>query len=407
MAPAILRHPRTFIGLTPADSLLQVAVVLKLTIVWRDTHHSKMTSLAETLHARMSEHGPITFAEFMEAALYDPVHGFYANPPVGKAGHFVTSPHVSPLFGEMLAVQIAEAYRLLGEPDPFHVIEWAAGDGTLAAAVTGALPDAMQQRPFRYLAVERGPGGREAIRRLGLEALDESEVPRGVTGIAFGNELLTAFPVHLLRRQGGHVIELYVDWAGRGFEYKDGPLSDPTLEPLAALIEEGAMGAVAPSLRTWLATMSEVLDRGYVLLFDYGADRPGPPRGYRHQRLVEDLLADPGSVDITADVVIPTFLDLARDAGWRAWPPVTQRDALLALGIAAPLERARAQLAVAADDRQGQDARAALWNGARLIDPAGPGNFDVLVLGRNVEKPLSCLESVAAARRGLLPAPMP
>jgi SAM-dependent MidA family methyltransferase len=96
--------------------------------------------LAERLRHRITASGPITFAEFMEWALYDPEEGFYARLPVGEQGHFVTSPHLSPVFGRLLARQVAEFWELLDRPSPFDVIEVGAGDGTLARQILGALP---------------------------------------------------------------------------------------------------------------------------------------------------------------------------------------------------------------------------------------------------------------------------
>ena len=84
----------------------------------------------------IEDHGPISFAEYMEIALYAR-GGFYDAPPVGTAGHFVTSPHIHPLFGELLARGLRGLWERLGRPDPFRVVEAGAGDGTLARPPAG------------------------------------------------------------------------------------------------------------------------------------------------------------------------------------------------------------------------------------------------------------------------------
>src|SRR6266571_5224741 len=91
------------------------------------------STLAARLRRRIREQGPITFADFMEAALYDPEEGFYTRPPVGEGGHFVTSPHVSRVFGELSGRQVEQMWEALGRPEPFSIVEAGAGDGTLAA----------------------------------------------------------------------------------------------------------------------------------------------------------------------------------------------------------------------------------------------------------------------------------
>src|SRR5206468_1419434 len=92
-------------------------------------------TLADRLRARIRAEGPITFHDYMDAALYDERDGFYSRSPIGEEGDFVTSPHVSPAFGVLLAGQVEQFWHLLERPDPFHVIEAGAGDGTLAGQI--------------------------------------------------------------------------------------------------------------------------------------------------------------------------------------------------------------------------------------------------------------------------------
>ena len=108
--------------------------------------------------AAVRDHGPISFAEFMEIALYGP-GGFYETPPVGEHGHFVTSPHVHPIFGRLVGEALRSMWESLGRPAPFRVIEVGAGDGTLAAQIIDSLRDV----PKSYLAVERSPGPPECL----------------------------------------------------------------------------------------------------------------------------------------------------------------------------------------------------------------------------------------------------
>src|SRR5262249_54573305 len=120
-------------------------------------------ALQRRLEDRIRRDGPMTFAEYMEAALYDGAEGYYAHIPIGEDGDFVTSPHVSPVFGELVAAQVAELRRLLGDPGTFEVIELGAGDGTLAERVLGTLGSSV-----RYTGVERSADARTALRHKGI-----------------------------------------------------------------------------------------------------------------------------------------------------------------------------------------------------------------------------------------------
>ncbi len=107
------------------------------------------------------DHGPITFAEYMDLALYGP-GGFYERPPVGPGGDFITSPHLHPIFGELLAEAIRELHTTLGAPDPFELIDVGSGDGTLLRQVLPELDDL----PMRVTAIERSPGARAALETM-------------------------------------------------------------------------------------------------------------------------------------------------------------------------------------------------------------------------------------------------
>ncbi len=111
-------------------------------------------AVREAIRAR----GPITFAEYMELALYGP-GGFYEQPPVGTAGDFVTSPHVHPAFGRFLAEAIRGLQAALGAPSPLRLVEAGAGDGTLARQLLDALSDLA----LDYTAVEISEGARNAL----------------------------------------------------------------------------------------------------------------------------------------------------------------------------------------------------------------------------------------------------
>src|SRR5438477_10792253 len=130
--------------------------------------------LAERLRRRILAEGPVTFAEFMEVALYDPEEGFYRSVPVGARGAFVTSPHISPVFGRLVATQVEDLWELLDRPDPFTVVEAGAGDGTLAAQILEHLPAGLR-RTVRYVAVERSAGARAALTRLGVRVAERLE----------------------------------------------------------------------------------------------------------------------------------------------------------------------------------------------------------------------------------------
>jgi NADH dehydrogenase [ubiquinone] 1 alpha subcomplex assembly factor 7 len=306
------------------------------------------------------DHGPISFAEYMEVALYGP-GGFYELPPVGPDGDFVTSPHVHPVFGHLLGSALLELWDGLGRPEPFRLTEVGAGDGTLARQ----LQEALAAVPLAYAAVERSPGARSVLGTIsGLEVADELS---GRPHVVLAHELLDNLPFRRFR--GG--AEVFVDIDGdRLVERCDG-------EGGETIVPEGAL--------SFVDRLATVVTGGYALLIDYGdlGGAGGAPHGYRGQRLVEDLLADPGSADITAGVDFAMLADRASERGLEVTGIATQHDALMALGFESWNRDELARQGALLDEGRGLEA-VRRWSGRSratlLADPAALGRLRWMLL---------------------------
>ncbi len=306
-----------------------------------------MPPLADHLRERIRAQGPLPFAEFMETALYHPRHGYYAGEsPVGPEGDFVTAVH-HPGFARCLARQAHDLWTHLEEPDPFHIVELGAATGRLAEDIQTELEEEAPElaRVLTYQAVEAGRGHREALEAAGIPVVETVEgLDDAVTGLVIGNEVLDALPVHLVRWEEGRLRERYVTLAGEDFTWTTGEPSTPALaEALGALgvtLEEGqevTVGLEAPEL---LAEVLEHLELGVALFLDYGDEAPAlyhPSRGstlrsFHEHRVTGDVLAEPGSRDITATVDLTSLRGRAEAMGAEV-AVTTQGRFLLALGI--------------------------------------------------------------------------
>ena len=192
-----------------------------------DLRHDAPTDLSDlredpALAARIRDEiratGPMSFARFMHLALYDPEGGYYrsADAKPGRGGDFVTAPELHPIFGEMVARAVEDAWEALGRPDPFVVQEHGAGEGALAVPLLDALPPAI-----RYAAVEVDDRRLGTLHRRLAEA-GLADRTAGVTagepfdGVVIANEVLDALPVHRVRRRDGMLRELAVNVAPSG-----------------------------------------------------------------------------------------------------------------------------------------------------------------------------------------------
>ncbi len=359
--------------------------------------------MSEELSTRLAERirrgGPIPFASFMESALFDPEDGYYASGRVHVGedrGDFTTAPHLTPVFARCLGRLAARLDDALGHPDPFVFFEGGPGEGRFAADLLDALrlrEPALYQR-LRYAPDERSAAlsarQEEAWRshREKIAAVAEFE---GAEGLYFSNELLDAFPVHRLVRRGSELQEIYVDWDGGRFHEVFGPPSRPECAAELAAdgieVAEGCEVEVNLGVAGWLRGVGERLHRGWVVTVDYGDEAhrlygPHRPQGtcaaYRGHRLSQDLLADPGSRDLTAHVNFSSLRRVGASLGWSPGALLPLREFLFALGL---IEEVEAMEAEAASDVEALRSRHAL---APLLLAMGEAH-KALILARGVE----------------------
>lgn len=347
--------------------------------------------LVELLRAEIAAAGQITFARFMDVALYHPQHGYYAGAAVraGVEGDFLTGPETDPIFGHALARQVAECWDHLGRPHPFTVREFGAGRGTLAtqiiAGLQAARPDALAA--LRYELADINPA--RLAEAQARSAILQPATAAPITGIVLANELLDALPFHRLIQQQGELHELWVGWRDGWFADEPGPLSAPELAlPLAGLaLGEGQRVEVSPAAWAWAAGIGGQLTRGYALLIDYGYPaeelyapqrHEGTLKTYRAHAVSAEPFRHIGRQDITAHVDFSAIGAAAARGGMQVLGRVSQAYFFAGLGI----EELLLDLHNAGDPYRYVSAREAVMH---LLDPRGLGRFQVLALGSGVE----------------------
>ncbi len=296
------------------------------------------------------------FRRFMELALYHPEFGYYASgrARIGRSGDFFTNVSVGPLFGRLLARQVAEMWRTLGAPADFAIIEQGAHGGDLAADVLGGLRDIFPEchESVRYLVVE--PFAKLAARqreRLAafagrmkwVRALGDVHV---ADGVHLSNELPDAFPVHLVKWSGGAWREQMVVAQQGRFVFAEGAAPAGALREACARIPgplpEGYTTEVNLAAAAWIREVAATLQRGFVLAVDYGFPRleyyaptriAGTLSAYANHRRERDPLARPGEIDLTAHVEFDSLIEAATAAGLRLEGFTDQHHFTVGLGM--------------------------------------------------------------------------
>jgi len=356
-------------------------------------------ALLRALAERIGRDGPITFRDFMAAALYDPGHGYYATQAAAmtRGGDYVTSPEMHSIFGTLVAVQLVELWELMGQPPRFDVIELGGGTGLLArdlirrAAREPAFFDAL-----RYAIVETSAALRAKQRETLGAGADRvawhDALPAAIEGVVLSNEFFDALPLHRVVRRDGELREIYVAHRDGRFFDAPGPLSTPEIASYfaraGALPGEGCAAEVNLDAVAWMERIAGALERGYVLTFDYGYEardlyapwrRDGTLLCFYRQSASSDPYRRIGRQDMTASVDFTTLRATGERAGLRTVGETAQSDFLVRLGIGAGVA---AVAESAAPEIEEYFARRRIV--MDLIDPAGLGRIRVLLQGRGV-----------------------
>jgi SAM-dependent MidA family methyltransferase len=312
--------------------------------------------LAERLRAEIARAGGwISFARFMQIALYEPGLGYYSAGArkLGAAGDFVTAPEVAPVFSRCLAVQCAEILRGLGGGE---LLELGAGSGAMAAAMLAEL-GRLDALPARYRILDVSADLRERQRATLQQAvpslLDRVEwldrLPDALHGVIVANEVLDAMPVERFALRGGEINALGVTWHFGRFEWSE--TRAPSLLRAAVRSAQRQAGDAWPDgyvsevnlgLAPWLASLGGALERGVMLFVDYGLPRReyySPDRSdgtllchFRH-RFHDDPFARLGLQDITAWVDFTAVAEAGEAAGLALAGYATQAHFLIGNGI--------------------------------------------------------------------------
>jgi SAM-dependent MidA family methyltransferase len=326
--------------------------------------------------------GAISFSEYMRLALYGK-GGFYSTG--GRAGRrggdFITSPEVGPLFGTVIARALDAWWKELGSPSRFDVVECGAGPGTLARSILAAQPECLGA--MHYVAVEISASQR-ALHPQGVESRET--MPDGpITGVVLANELLDNLPFRLFVFDGSW-MEAFVSQASGGqfVEMLRVPDIIPSCLPQTAPL--GSRAPIQDDAALWVQNSLLKINHGRLLLFDYcsasTAEIALTPwrewlRTYRDQGRGTHYLYDPGSQDITAQVMLDQL-----PSGFNT---STQVDFLTQWGINDLVSEGNAywESMKNAPDLAAMKMRSRFTETSSLTDPLGLGSFSAL-LWRNL-----------------------
>jgi SAM-dependent MidA family methyltransferase len=340
--------------------------------------------------------GPISFAEFMDVALYHPRGGYYmTSPRVGRNGDFTTSPEIHPAFGALAGRFVTHSWKVMGNPTPFTIVEVGGGTGRLALDMLTSLArtNPAFYRALDYVMVEVSPAMRrrqkELLRGAHPDKVSWRTLSSGggwpVVGCVISNELVDALPVCRVVMRSGRLMEMCVGVNGQGFAWVERtPCSAVSayLESRGMMLRQGQVLEVRPAAAAWMREVAANLARGCALTIDHGYESHqvyrerfahGSLMCYAGGMMCDDPLQRPGLQDISARVDFEALQRYGKADGLTSLPLMTQRDFLLLLGAGQLLDAMRSAAVTA--EHKAAERRALL----ALLDAEGLGACKVLL----------------------------
>jgi SAM-dependent MidA family methyltransferase len=361
-----------------------------------------MNPLTYIIKSLIHKSGPITFAKFIELALYHPNYGYYASgkAKIGKEGDYYTSSSVHPAFGEVIGRFVCRAWELVAASD-FTVIEMGGGKGFLSLDILDSIK---RSNPgfydkLSYIIIEVSPHLREEEKVCLKDHLSKIKwvnslgylKPESISGVFISNELVDSFPFHRAKFNNRKLQEIFVGLRDQDFVEVIGEPSSLELKEYFKgydlEFEEEQEVEINLMAREWLSNISSTLSKGFVLTVDYGFLAPelyspirmeGTYRCFHKHILNEAPYLDIGEQDITAHVNFSDLIRTGESLGLSTIKYTTQGQFLIDWGILDIMER------YSPSDISSEKSRLAIKN--LFLPELMGGRFKVVIQSKNLEE---------------------
>lgn len=312
-------------------------------------HESKIANYIDA-------NGPITFAKFVEFALYDEQYGYYNrhSEKFGKSGDFYTSPTVHKVFGQIIS-NLVSKYFVLNKQSPLTVIELGSGLGYIALDVLDNLKESNDElySKLAYICIESSPQNVEKSKEILsthsgklIWSANLSEIDKCDNAIVLSNEFFDALPFHRVIFKDQRPYEIYVQTGENGFSESISDLSCEKIyqyiEKLNLVFEENQQIEVNLNYRDVIQQISKVIDKGLIVTFDYGYLKEelyspqrlnGTYRCFYNHKISSEPYNNIGEQDITSSVNFSSLINLGREMGFEVIKYTTQGQFLVDWGI--------------------------------------------------------------------------
>lgn len=297
----------------------------------------------------------ISYADFISAALYHPDFGYYMkeSPKIGRQGDFITTSNISDVYGRLMAKWFSSICQKLKMPAKFYEI--GAGNGRFAHAFLQEWNNSINN-PLDYIIVETSPYHRKLQRELLLSypsvvQVDSLDELGSIAGMVFSNELFDALPVHVVEKEHGQLFEVMIGMKNGQLIEQKVPVANSEilhfLQESNLELRDKQRIEVPLAMKKMIKGIAGHVTSGLIVTADYGYTneewmdprrRNGSLRGYYQHKMFDNVLVNPGEMDITTHIHLDYLIQKGRDANLELVTKFRQDEFLIKAGILQELE---------------------------------------------------------------------
>lgn len=304
-----------------------------------------MNALEKIIRGIISDKGDVSLEAYMDMALQHPVYGYYrTRDPLGRTGDFITAPEISQLFGEMIGVWCVQAWKEMGMPSSFALIEFGPGHGTMMADIMRATAHVGGFHEAKKLClidsdIALRKRQKETLGAFAPEHYDDIAQIPSMPSIILANEFFDSLPVRQFDKtfRGWAERTVTIEEDGLAFSLRPLAVNEMPIPPDAVDALPGSVVEVSPAAHNVMreAAKRVASDKGAMLIIDYGyaARSYAPTVQAASNHSYAGILDRPGEVDLTAHVDFAALRDIAASEGLNVSPITGQGEFLKNLGL--------------------------------------------------------------------------
>ena len=348
-----------------------------------------MSESENIIRKEILSEGKISFARFVQIALYHPIFGYYSNNnPIGTNSHYLTSPFIHPAFGSSISKHFYLMWKFMKYPKKFQILELGCSTGILAETIYSYSKNISLDfsNALQYIGIDRGMNKTNSFNTIKSDIIPL----KNITGCIISNELIDSFPFHRFKIINNEVKEIYVTIENNKFiSFPDKPSSktiDQKLDKLKYQLPNNFEGEICLEIEKLFASISKSFLKGFIVTIDYGAEREFLYHNTRSHGTIQTYFkhtsgASPfqriGDQDITANIDFSSLIEAGILNNIKPVSLCSQKEFLEIFGI-------KKWMANIQNSKLRQSSKQInLGNMQKLIHSQGLGNFKVLIQEKN------------------------